>query len=120
MLKKAIWRALLRTVLVIVPIALILVGGKYLMIGLNWITELGLKVLNTILSAVIEDHWIFIALVVVLLLGSFLLDYIYLKCRRRVMGWMKQRERKKAVKKAEKEKKKAAKKAEKAAKKSES
>lgn len=116
MLKKAIWRALLRTGLAVLAV----VGFVGIIKGLNVVTEMCLKPLSMLYAVVNENREIFILLVVILLLGSLILEFIYLKFGKRIYIWMKQRERKKAAKKAEKEKKKAAKKAEKAEKKAES
>ena len=111
MLKKAIWRALLRTGLAVLAV----VGLVGIIKGLNVVTEMCLKPLSMLYAVVNGNREIFILLVVILLLGSVILEFIYLKFGKRIYIWMKQRERKKA----EKEKKKAAKKAEKAAKKAE-
>lgn len=112
MVKKAILRALLRTGLAVLAV----VGVVGIIKGLNVVTKMCLKPISLLYAVVNENREIFILLVVILLLGSLILEFIYLKFGKRIYIWMKKRERKKNMKKAEK----AAKKAEKAAEKEKS
>ena len=103
MVKKAILRALLRTGLAVLAV----VGVVGIIKGLNVVTKMCLKPISLLYAVVNENREIFILLVVILLLGSLILEFIYLKFGKRIYIWMKKRERKKNMKKAEKAAKKA-------------